>query len=76
VVPYPQDTITQQGGVFEGPIYAQYEIPNNPAAFITVGYFQEQLVAYLVGEGYMRSGNGVQIDANGEILSIDSGLLV
>jgi hypothetical protein len=75
-VPYPQDTITQQGGVFEGPIYAQYEIPNNPAAFITVGYFQDQLVAYLVGEGYMRSGNGVQIDANGEILSIDSGLLV
>jgi hypothetical protein len=76
VVPFPEDNIDQNGGVFEGPIYAQYEIPNNPAAFITVGYFQEQLVAYLVGEGYMRSGNGVQIDANGEILSIDSGLLV
>jgi hypothetical protein len=76
VTPFPEDTIDQNGGVFQGPIYAQYEIPNNPAAFITVGYFQEQLVAYLVGEGYMRSGNGVQIDANGEILSIDSGLLV
>jgi hypothetical protein len=76
VVPFPEDNIDQNGGVFEGPIYAQYEIPNNPAAFITVGYFQDQLVAYLVGEGYMRSGNGVQIDANGEILSIDSGLLV
>ena len=58
------------------PIYAQYLIPNNPAAFITVGYFQDQLVAYLTGEGYMRAGNGVQLDANGEILSIDSGLLV
>ena len=76
VVPYPQDTITQQGGVFEGPIYGSYLIPNNPAAFITVGYFQDQLVAYLTGEGYMRAGNGVQLDSNGEILSIDSGLLV
>ena len=35
VVPYPQDDITQQGGVFEGPIYAQYEIPNTPTAFVT-----------------------------------------
>jgi hypothetical protein len=76
VVPYPQDDIDQNGGVFQGPIYAQYEIPNNPAAFITVGYFQDQLVAYLVGEGYVRAGNGVQLDSNGEILSIDSGLLV
>jgi hypothetical protein len=76
VVPYPQDSITQQGGVFEGPIYAQYEIPNNPAAFITVGWFQDQLVAYLTGEGYMRAGNGITLDSNGEVLSIDSGLLV
>jgi hypothetical protein len=30
----------------------------------------------LTGEGYMRAGNGVQLDSNGEILSIDSGLLV
>jgi hypothetical protein len=76
VVPYPEDTIDQNGGVFQGPIYAQYLIPNNPAAFITVGWFQDQLVAYLTGEGYMRAGNGVQLDGNGEILSIDSGLLV
>jgi len=76
VVPFPQDTITQQGGVFEGAIYAQYEIPNNPAAFVTVAWVQDNLVAYLTGEGYMRSGNGVTLDINGEILSIDSGLIV
>ena len=76
VVPYPQDTIDQNGGVFEGPIYAQYESPYNSAAFITVGYFQEQLVAYLTGQGYARAGNGIQLDTNGEILSIDSGLVV
>jgi hypothetical protein len=70
------DTITQQGGVFEGAIYAQYEIPNNPAAFVTVGWVEDNLVAYLSGQGYMRAGNGVQLDSNGQILSIDSGLLV
>jgi hypothetical protein len=75
-VPFPQDTITQQGGVFEGPIYAQYEVPNNTSAFVTVGWVEDNLVAYLSGQGYMRAGNGVQLDINGEILSIDSGLLV
>lgn len=76
VVPFPQDTITQQGGVFEGAIYAQYEIPNNPAAFITVGWFNDQLVAYLDQNGYIQAGNGVQLNSDGQILSIDSGLLV
>ena len=75
VTPFPEDTIDQNGGVFQGAIYAQYEIPNNPAAFITVGYFQDQLVAYLTGQGYMRAGNGIQLDVNGEVLSIDSGLI-
>ena len=76
VTPFPEDTINQNGGVFQGAIYAQYEIPNNPAAFVTVAWVQDNLVAYLTGEGYMRSGNGVQLDLNGEILSIDSGLIV
>jgi hypothetical protein len=76
VVPYPEDTIDQNGGVFQGAIYAQYEIPNNPAAFITAGYFNDQLVAYLTQNGYMRAGNGVQLNSDGQILSIDSGLLV
>jgi len=76
VTPFPEDSITQQGGVFEGAIYAQYEIPNNPAAFVTVAWVQDNLVAYLTGQGYMRAGNGVQLDLNGEILSIDSGLIV
>lgn len=76
VTPFPEDSINQNGGVFQGAIYAQYEIPNNPAAFVTVAWVQDNLVAYLTGEGYMRSGNGVQLDLNGEILSIDSGLIV
>jgi hypothetical protein len=76
VVPYPQDNITQNGGVFEGPIYAQYEIPNNPAAFITVQWFDDHLVGYLIEEGYMRAGNGVTIDSNGQIVALDSGLIV
>lgn len=75
-VPYPQDTITQNGGVFEGPIYSQYLIPNNPAAFVTVQWVQDNLVGYLTQNGYMKAGNGVQLDTNGQILSIDSGLLV
>ena len=75
VVPYPMDSITQQGGIFEGPIYAQYEIPNSPAAFVTVQWVEENLVAYLTQNQFTRAGNGVSIDANGEILAIDSGLV-
>ena len=76
VVPFPQDTITQQGGVFEGPIYLQGEVPNNTSAFVTVGWVEDNLVAYLNGQGYVRAGNGVQLDSNFQVLSIDSGLLV
>ena len=75
-VPYPMDTITQQGGVFEGPIYAQYLIPNSPSAFVTMQWVQDNLVGYLTQNGYVRAGNGVTLDSNGEILSIDSGLVV
>jgi hypothetical protein len=75
-VPYPQDTITQQGGVFEGAIYAQYLIPNSPAAFVTVQWVQDNLVGYLTQNGYMQAGNGVTLNSDGQILSIDSGLLV
>ena len=76
VVPYPMDSITQQGGVFEGPIYAQYEIPNNPAAFVTSSWVQNNLVQYLELQGYMRAGNGIQISGDGEIIQIDSGVVV
>jgi hypothetical protein len=75
VVPYPMDSITQQGGIFEGPIYAQYSIPNSPAAFVTVQWVEDNLVAYLTQNQFTRAGNGVSIDANGEILAIDSGLV-
>ena len=64
------------GGTFEGPIYAQYEIPNNPAAFVTSHWVQNNLVQYLELQGYMRAGNGIVIDGNGLIVGIDSGLLV
>jgi len=76
VTPFPQDTITQQGGTFEGAIYAQYEIPNNPAAFVTTSWVNSKLTTYLDQQSYMRSGNGIGIDSAGQILSIDSGVLV
>jgi hypothetical protein len=76
VTPFPEDTIDQNGGVFEGPIYAQYEIPNNPAAFVTSSWVQNNLVSYLELQGYMRAGNGIQISGEGNIISIDSGVLV
>jgi hypothetical protein len=76
VVPYPQDDIDQNGGVFQGAIYAQYEIPNNSAAFVTRGWVDDKIVTYLAQNGYMRAGNGITLDTNGEVLSIDSGLLV
>ena len=76
VVPYPQDNITQMGGVFDGPIYAQYEIPNSPAAFVTLQWVEDNLVGYLTENLYTRAGNGVALDSNGEIQSIDSGLIV
>lgn len=76
VVPYPQDTITQNGGVFDGPIYAQYEIPNNPAAFITSSWAQSNMIQYLELQGYMRAGNGIIVDSNGQIVGIDSGVIV
>ncbi len=75
-VPYPMDTITQNGGVFEGPIYAQYEIPNNPAAFVTSSWVQNSVSQYLESQDYMRAGNGITISNNGEIIQIDSGLVI
>jgi hypothetical protein len=76
VTPFPQDTIDQNGGVFEGAIYAQYEIPNNPAAFVTVSWVNDTLTAYLADEGYMKGGDGVTVGPTGEIVSIDSGIIV
>jgi len=76
VTPFPEDTIDQNGGVFVGPIYAQYEIPNNPAAFVTLQWVENNLVAYLFENQYTRAGNGVALDSSGEIQSIDSGLIV
>lgn len=75
-VPYPQDNIDQNGGIFDGPIYAQYEIPNSPSAFVTVKWVQDNLVGYLGQNLYMRAGNGIALDSEGEIQSIDSGLIV
>ena len=77
VVPYPMDSITQQGGVFEGAIYAQYEIPNNDAAFVTVGWVKAYLAGVLAQDGYIRAGQGTTIEPEtANIFSIDSGLVV
>jgi hypothetical protein len=76
VVPYPVDTIDQNGGVFEGPIYAQYEIPNNPAAFVTSSWVKTDYISYLEEQNYMRAGNGIVIDSSGQIVAVDSGVIV
>jgi hypothetical protein len=76
VVPYPENSIDQNGGVFGGAIYAQYEIPNNPAAFVTVGWVKDYINAHLAAEQYIRAGNGVSIDSNAQITNIDNGLVV
>jgi hypothetical protein len=64
------------GGVFDGPIYAQYEIPNSPAAFVTVQWVENNLVGYLSENLYTRAGNGVQLNSDGQISALDSGLIV
>lgn len=74
-VPYPQDSITQMGGVFEGPIYAQYEIPNNPAAFVTLQWVSDYIESYLKVNRYTRAGTGVTLDSLGQIIGIDSGIV-
>lgn len=76
VVPFPEDVIDQQGGVFDGAVYLNYEIPNNPLAAITVGYFDSQLKAYLTDNFFLTAGNGVSADTLGNIVSIDSGLVI
>jgi hypothetical protein len=76
VVPYPQDNITQNGGVFEGAIYAQYEIPNNPSTFATTGWVRDNLDSFLSSQGYVRSGNGIVTDSAGLITTIDAGLII
>lgn len=77
VVPYPGDDITQQGGVFQGPIYAQYSIPNDSSAFVTQGWVQDNLSTSLQEKGYIKTGGGVTIDSvSGQITSLDSGLVV
>ena len=76
VTPYPEDNINEYGGIFQGPIYAQYEIPNSDTAFVTKGWVDNTVFTYLSQNGYARAGNGVQLDSNYEITAIDSGLIV
>lgn len=75
VVPYPQDSINEQGGVFQGPIYAQYEIPNNPATFVTQQWVQNYIVNYLSAQKYTRAGDGITLDPDGVIVGIDAGII-
>jgi hypothetical protein len=70
------NNITQQGGIFEGAIYAQYDIPAAPAAFVTVDWVQKYLATFLSTNGYMRSGNGIVIDSSNQVTSISSSLVV
>ncbi len=76
ITPYPENSIDQNGGTFEGPIYASYSVPNNPAAFATVGSVNTAIQSYLTSNDYVVSGNGVTISPSGQVVSIDGGLLV
>ena len=46
VVPYPVNEITQQGGIFIGPIYGNYEIPDDPLAFVTTEWVENYVESY------------------------------
>lgn len=76
VVPYPDNDLDQNGGVFSGAIYAKYEIPNNNAAFITAGWFKEVLPGYLKENAFLKGGDGITYTEDGEIATIDSGIVV
>lgn len=77
VVANPDGTLTTNGGVFQSPIYAQYEIPNNGSAFVTKTWVESLLADYLSQQGYMKAGGGVTIDTStGYITAIDSSLVV
>ena len=75
VVPFPDNVIDQQGGIFDGAVYLNYEVPSNPLAAITRGFFYENLPKYLFDNFYMTAGNGVSIDTVGNITSIDPGII-
>lgn len=76
VTPYPENSVDQNGGTYNGPIYAQYPVPNNPIAFTTVGAVAAQIAQYLQANNYTVSGNGVNVGPNGQIVSFDCGTLV
>ena len=77
VNPGIESALTVNGGVLQGAIYAQYEIPNNAAAFVTKSWVENLVQTYLAEQGYMRSGDGVTIDSNtGRITSISDALIV
>ena len=61
VVPYPLNTISDQGGIFYGPIYAEYPIPNDPRAFITVGWLMDNSGPFLTKD--LLTGKGALITA-------------
>jgi hypothetical protein len=75
VVPYADDTVTQNGGIFEGPVYAEYEIPNNPLALVNIQWVNSNLAVYLKQQQFVKGGDGVALSADGNIVSIDAGLV-
>jgi hypothetical protein len=76
VVPFPENSIDQNGGTFTGPVYASYPVPNNPVAFTTVSSVATQISQYLQTNNYTVAGNGVNIGPNGQVVSLDCGTLV
>lgn len=73
VSPLPEDVINSGGGTFDGAIYSNYEIPEATNAFVTAGWVQAEIPAYLTDKSYAKAGPGIVVDSEGVITGIDSG---
>jgi len=84
VVPYPEQYMPFEGGIFTGPIYAGYPIPNDQNAFVTVQWVEDRLSqegiqpTILTAKGSIIAATGpstpaeLTVGSDGEFLKVDS----
>ena len=80
VIPYADNVITTEGGSFDGPIYANYDIPNVPNAYVTVDWVNDKIdevsikKSLLTGKGSLITATSpnnpveLQLGATGQFL--------
>lgn len=82
VIPYAGGMMTVDGGTFTGPIYAEYDIPDEPNAFVTAEWVTERVESnvpksLLSGKGSLitatAAGTPVELQAgtSGQFLKVD-----